>query len=247
MIYITGDCHGDYDRFRDDIFIESKEMTKDDYVIICGDFGLWNESKDQDERLDWLTSRPFTTLWVDGNHENYDLLSTYETEMWHGGKVNFIRPSIIHLQRGQIFEIEGKTFFTFGGASSHDISGGILEPHDPDFFEQLEKARRQPRPFRINHVSWWKKELPSEEEMEEGRKNLKKVCNKVDYVITHCTSSSIQAILSFGMYKRDILTDYLEEIKNTIEYQIWFFGHYHDNKKVTKKDILLYEQMIRLL
>ena len=85
MIYITGDCHGDYDRFRDDIFIESKEMTKDDYVIICGDFGLWNESKDQDERLDWLTSRPFTTLWVDGNHENYDLLSTYETEMWHGG------------------------------------------------------------------------------------------------------------------------------------------------------------------
>lgn len=24
------------------------------------------------------------------------------------------------------------------------------------------------------------------------------------------------------MYKRDILTDYLEEIKNTIEYQIWF-------------------------
>lgn len=49
------------------------------------------------------------------------------------------------------------------------------------------------------------------------------------------------------MYKRDILTDYLEEIKNTIEYQVWFFGHYHDNKKVTKKDILLYEQMIRLL
>ena len=247
MIYITGDCHGDYERFKSDIFFECNEMTKDDYVIICGDFGLWNESKEQDERLDWLESRPYTTLWIDGNHENYDLLNTYKTEMWHGGKVHFIRPSVIHLQRGQIFEIQGKTFFTFGGASSHDISGGILEPHDPDFFEQLEKARRQPRPFRINHVSWWKEELPSEDEMEEGRSNLKKVNHKVDYIVTHCASSSIQAILSFGMYQRDMLTDYLEEIKNMVEYQVWFFGHYHDNKKITNQDILLYEQIIRIL
>ena len=39
MIYVTGDCHADFTRFNTKIFPEQYEMTKDDYVIICGDFG----------------------------------------------------------------------------------------------------------------------------------------------------------------------------------------------------------------
>lgn len=39
MIYITGDCHGNFERFNASIFPEQNEMTKEDYVIICGDFG----------------------------------------------------------------------------------------------------------------------------------------------------------------------------------------------------------------
>ena len=39
MIYITGDCHSNFERFIPRNFPEQKEMTKDDYVIICGDFG----------------------------------------------------------------------------------------------------------------------------------------------------------------------------------------------------------------
>lgn len=50
-------------------------MTKDDYVIICGDFGgLWTfeeESSREKDVLDWLNNKNFTTLFVDGNHENY--------------------------------------------------------------------------------------------------------------------------------------------------------------------------------
>lgn len=34
----------------------------------------------------WLNDRPFTTLFVDGNHENFDLLNAYPVENWHGGK-----------------------------------------------------------------------------------------------------------------------------------------------------------------
>ena len=33
--------------------------------------------------------------------------------------------------RGQVFTIDDKTFFTFGGAQSHDIRDGILETDDP--------------------------------------------------------------------------------------------------------------------
>ena len=39
MIYITGDCHSDFSQFDIDKFTIQKEMSKNDYVIICGDFG----------------------------------------------------------------------------------------------------------------------------------------------------------------------------------------------------------------
>ena len=39
MIYVTGDCHGNFRRFQSDCFPEQANMTKDDTVIITGDFG----------------------------------------------------------------------------------------------------------------------------------------------------------------------------------------------------------------
>ena len=78
MIYITGDCHHDFRKFNIEAFPEQREMTKDDYVIICGDFGgVWvrdEESTEEKWWLDWLEERSFTTLFVDGNHENFDAL-----------------------------------------------------------------------------------------------------------------------------------------------------------------------------
>ena len=120
MIYITGDCHADFRRFNTDIFPEQNEMTKEDYVIICGDFGgVWDKDKESAREkwwLDWLEEKSYTTLFVDGNHENFDRLYDNPVEEWHGGKVHKIRSSVIHLMRGQVFEIDGKEIFTFGGA-----------------------------------------------------------------------------------------------------------------------------------
>ena len=137
MIYVTGDCHADFTRFNTKIFPEQYEMTKDDYVIICGDFGgVWNrfeENKHEKHWMDWLEDRPFTTLFCEGNHENFDRLYSYPVEKWNGGNVHKIRPSVIHLMRGQIFQLCDRKFFVFGGAKSHDIDGGILDPEAPDF------------------------------------------------------------------------------------------------------------------
>jgi len=125
MIYITGDTHSDFSRFEEDRFSIQTEMTKDDYVIICGDFGeIWNyitESIHEKQLLDLLDSKNFTTLFVDGNHENYTRLYNYPVEEWHGGKVHKIRNSVLHLMRGEIFDIDNKKIFAFGGARSHDI------------------------------------------------------------------------------------------------------------------------------
>lgn len=138
MIYITGDTHADFKhRFNMINYPEQKCMTKDDYVIICGDFGgVWDEGKEsRNEKhwLNWFESRSYTILFVDGNHENFDRLNNYPEKKWKGGRIHELRPHVLHLMRGQVFEIDGKKLFTFGGAASHDISGGILERDDPDY------------------------------------------------------------------------------------------------------------------
>lgn len=245
-IYITGDCHSDYRRFDTDCFPEQKEMTKNDYVIVCGDFGYWSEDAEQLWWRDWLEQKPFTTLWVDGNHENYDMLKECPVEEWNGGKIQRITPSIIHLMRGQVFEIDGCRIFTFGGAQSHDIQGGILEPDDPDFKKKKHELNKGFLPYRINHISWWKEELPSKKECEEGFRNIEACGSEVEYVVSHCASTTVQALLSGGMYKSDRLTDYLMEVEEKLRFKKWFFGHYHDNRNVDEKHILLYEQLVRI-
>lgn len=163
-----------------------------------------------------------------------------------GGKVHKIRNAVIHLMRGQVFEIDGKSIFAFGGASSHDIQGGILEPDDPDFERKYAIASKGFQPFRVNHYSWWKQELPLEEEMEEGGKNLQEHNNKVDFIVTHCCSASTQAFLGNGLYFRDYLNMYLEEIRQNCRFKKWFFSHYHDDRNVNAEEILLWEQIIRI-
>lgn len=253
MIYITGDCHSDFHRFTTDVFPEQYEMTKEDTVIICGDFGgVWYQEdseyiKKENYWLDWLESRSFTTVFVDGNHENFDRLNAFPIKEWNGGKVHEIRPSVLHLMRGEVFTIEGKKIFAFGGASSHDISDGIIDYADKDWKEQCEALDNQGRyMYRIKGLSWWKQELPTIEEMNNGKYNLNKNNNKVDFIVTHSPSASTIALLGSGLYEQDILTMYLEDIRSNTEYTRMFSGHMHVNKQINDKDILLYEQIIRI-
>ena len=250
MIYITGDCHSEFTRFNTEYFPEQREMTKDDYVIICGDFGgVWNTDEESSKEkwwMDWLEEKPFTTLFVDGNHENFDRLYAYPVEEWKGGKIHRIRPSVIHLMRGQVFTINEKKIFTFGGAKSHDISGGILELDDPDFHHKRNLLNKRWKPYRINHLSWWKQELPTMEEMEEGKRNLAAHDHTVDFIVSHCCASSTQILIGGGMYMGDYLNDYFEEIRQQVKFKKWFFGHYHDNRSVNAQEILIYEQVIRI-
>ena len=50
MIYVTGDCHGNFARFEQKNFPEQANMTKDDTVIITGDCGgVWFGDSRDDE------------------------------------------------------------------------------------------------------------------------------------------------------------------------------------------------------
>ena len=123
MIYLTGDTHIpiDIDKLSSKSFPEQKQLTRDDFIIVLGDFGLlWREDKTYRYWLDILSHRRYTLLFLDGNHENFDWLNSLPVESWHGGHVHRIAENILHLMRGEVFEIDGNTFFTLGGAVSHD-------------------------------------------------------------------------------------------------------------------------------
>ena len=207
-IYITGDLHGDLRRFQPEIFYEQESHTKEDIVLVAGDFGcVWHGDERDDEDLDWLEARPFTTAFVTGNHENFDVLQKYPLEKWRGRSIRRIRPSVILLERGQIFTLGGKRFFTMGGASSHDIQDGILEPDAPLLKRKCRELDAKGAMYRINHLSWWKEELPSEKEYQTARASLDRAGWEVDYIITHCCPSSVQDTFSGGLYQKYALPD----------------------------------------
>lgn len=251
MIFVTGDCHGDWRRFNTENFPEQKEMARDDYVIVCGDFGLWHDTKEERWWLDWFATKNFTLLFVDGNHENFDRLNTeFEVVDFHGGKAHRIRENVYHLMRGYVFELDGKKIFAFGGASSHDIQDGILEPSDfktkRDLRREYNRRTEGGEMLRINHLSWWADEMPSQEERDFGMDTLSKHNNEVDFIVSHCSPQTVASYISRGYYKPDVLTQYFNVVSETVKFSKWLFGHYHDNRQVLGKYILLYEQIIRI-
>ncbi|WP_305133045.1 hypothetical protein [Thomasclavelia cocleata] len=145
--------------------------------------------------------------------------------------------------RGEIFDIDNKKIFAFGGAKSHDIQDGIL---NLDEEERIYEYRKRGAYFRIRDFSWWDLELPTKEEMENGINNLKKVNYKVDYIISHCCPTSIQTILGAGKFEKDYLTDYFQKIMEKCKFKKWYFGHYHDYRQVNSQFVLLYEDIVLL-
>lgn len=219
-IYVTGDTHGDIDLGK--LKREGFAAQEGDYVIICGDFGaVWDGSKEDKNLQEWYNSQPWTTLFCDGNHENFELLSKYPVEEWNGGKVHRIGPKILHLMRGQVFTIEDKKFFVMGGAQSHDIR------------------------FRTPGKTWWAEEYPSYREAKEGYKNLIKNDKKVDYIITHCAPTYVVHWIN-PWYKGDGLTEFFEGISLETEFNHWYCGHYHMDADFINNISVLYDRIIKL-
>ena len=259
-IYIRGDLHAnarnEMKQLNSDNFPQQKEMTKEDYVIICGDFGfVWfaEETKEEKWWLNWLEERNFTTLFIDGNHDNHDRLDSYPVENWHGGKVHFIRPSVIHLMRGQVYEINGKTFTTMGGAPSHDIQDGVFDPADyatrEDMITDINRKMRakggwQYFLYRIKGESWWEREQPSTKEWHEWHNNLEAHNFKVDYVLTHEAPASVIPLIS--IFKPTEMSEMLEKYRWCLDYKHWFFGHYHQDRRINEKESVVYENLIRV-
>lgn len=227
MIYVTGDTHGGIDvkKLLDPKITEM--IGKNDYLIICGDFGfVWNPSGETGKErtwLNWFEKKPWTTLFVDGNHECFPRLYAYPEAVWNGGVVHVVRPHVLHLTRGQLFEIEGKKIFTLGGASSHDRGPAVGEK---------------------DSKGWYKEEVPSLAELKIAGDILRSTYYTVDYIITHCLPTNMNSEVTQGRYKADRLTDFMQEVRPRLHYEHWYCGHYHMDRDLKNRITVLYNRII---
>ena len=235
-IWVTGDIHGGIDiaKLSHRRWPQGRLLTRDDFVIIAGDFGMpWSGSNDELYWLDWLNNRPWTTLYVDGNHECYPYLEDLSvTERW-GGKVQVYPeyPNIIRLMRGQVFDLPAEAapstrrIFTMGGADSHD------------------------KEWRTPGWSWFPEELPSWDEYAEAERNLAAADWQVDLVISHCCATRwLPAVLPADSLAEGITTDALttwfDDIEDRLSFRMWLFGHYHTDVMPDTRHRALYRDIV---
>ena len=224
MIYVTGDTHGNQVLW--DIGITSF-LKKGDIIIVTGDFGIgfFNGKYWAEEMFfDYLAEQEYTTLFCDGNHENFDKLKAYDISEWNGGKVHRIRDNVIHLMRGEIYEIEDRSIFVMGGGYSND------------------------KEYRIPEKNWWPDEMPGEEEYQNARDNLGRKGYRVDYIFTHTApSETIEYMLHMnrgikepGKEERP-LEVFLDWVETMTYYNKWYFGHFHMDAELWKNQYAVYD------
>lgn len=226
MFYVTGDIHGGIDiaKLSGKNFPEGKALSRKDYIIICGDFGLpflptdtlpmekqistpWRRSGRKEYRywISWLSERPYTVLWVDGNHDNHCYWNGQQSVEWNGGRAH-IHPdaeNVIHLMRGEYYEIDGNTFWAMGGAASHD------------------------RFCRKEGENWWPEEIPDDSQMQHGTDTLAAHGWKTDYILTHTLPQKLVHPLGLRLDPPEPTREYFDYIHENTDFRCWFCGHYH--------------------
>lgn len=222
MIYLAADVHGHIRLEWLKKELEKLNLKGNDHLIILGDAGIvWSEVEHK-EVLDFYESQPFTTLFLDGNHENFTLLNNYPTTKLYGGKVHKVGSKVFHLLRGETYCVEGKTLFVFGGGFSA---------------KKLTNA---------SPVYVWEEEMPSKSEYGNGLNNFERANCTVDFVLTHVPPTKIAEEIAVSLYDEEReLNDYLQGIADRARFAKWYFGHCH--KDVERGSFVgIYERVVKI-
>lgn len=219
MIFVTGDMHGDIERF---LKKDVKKLKKGDTLIILGDFGfIWRGGEEEKKNLEFIASRKYNVLFLDGTHENFDLLKDYPIIEGFGGRVRDLGGNLKQLLRGEVYSIEDKSIFTMGGGRSDD------------------------REFRSEGETWWSEELPSVEEIDAAREKLKER-RTVDFILTHDAPQKIRVSLTGEDSEASRLCAFFDELMYSVKYKNWFFGCFHTDRKLTRTHYAVYKKVVEI-
>lgn len=219
MIYVTGDTHGDKRRFTRGPL--PRLLHRGDALLVCGDFGfVWDGSPAEEKLLRWLGGRGYQILFVEGTHDNLDLLERYPVEeLSPGAPAHHLGGGLWHLIRGQVYDVQGKSVLALGGGHSQ------------------EDVQREAG------VNWWPQELPREEELPGFRRILEARGRRVDLVLSHQAPTNIEACITQGYREVTYLSAFMDEVQRDCSFGAWYFGSYHQNRRVPPKYHCLYDQV----
>ena len=221
MIYFTGDIHGDAERLSKNAL---SMMENGDTLIICGDFGfLWDNDRQEQKALKALAKRKYNICFVDGMHENFDILNSYPVVTWNGGKAHKISDNIYHLMRGELFTIEDKTVFAMGGGEDPEME---LDENDDVTLH---------------------KEIPTSQEMMHGIAAMESCQYKVDYIVTHEPPAKTRDFLLLSSNKSLRVTSlgaYFDALAQQAHFGKWFFGSMHVDRFISGNQIALFRNIV---
>ena len=232
--FITGDKHRNFEKLIE--FCEVNKLRKKDVIVILGDSGFNYYGDERDDKLKKNISKVNVTLFcIHGNKENrVQNIPTYGIRTFCGGKVYYEPkyPNIFFAQDGEIYTFNGKPFIAIGGA------------HSVDKYRCLEER-----------LPFWYDEMPSDDIKKTVETRLSDRKNKIYGLLTHtCPISCLPEEMFVSTrcvnaqrkmnnrkrsnretYKIDVnrsTETWLESIKENIEFDIWYCGHYHVDKEL---------------
>lgn len=226
MVFITGDVHRDFSRIWE--FCCRHKTTKKDILIILGDAGINYFLNDKDRTLkEQLAFFPITIFCIHGNHEaRPSTISGYSLCDWHGGKVwlEYDYPNILFAKDGEVYQLE-----TENGIKNCMVVGGA---YSVDKFYRLR-----------NGYQWFEDEQPSEEIKEYVETQLDNRNWSIDIVFSHTCPVSYEPrewfIPGLPQSTVDKTTEiWLDTIEKRLDYDKWYCGHYHGEKKIDKIEFM---------
>lgn len=222
--FITGDIHGDVTRLI--LFIQRMKLNSGDKICILGDAGIFwrNDKKDTDYIIKYWDeySNGVELYFIDGNHENFNLLNSLPVDE---NNMGIVSDKIHYLRRGCVYEINGKRILSCGGADSVDWHR------------------------RTEGLNWWKEETISQADIdrvpaghydyvfthccprsifENNKVYLITLANIDQDVVNHCSE------------------DMLEKLMNKITFDHFYFGHYHVDRILNDKFRCLFNDFVEI-
>ncbi|MDR2655485.1 MAG: hypothetical protein LBC56_05340 [Oscillospiraceae bacterium] len=221
MVFVSGDLHGDRQRFFEPGF---RKLRKNDCLLICGDFGfVWDGSPAERKVLNSLSKFKYKIMFVEGTHENFELLNAFPSEDFCGGKVRALSKNVYQMLRGEIYQIEGKKFFAFGGGHTLDSEAADNTGRGAGQESELTQAG-----------------------ISRARENLERAGWTVDYIISHDITSRIRGFLDVQDEGFTLVENFLDEVSKKCSFKRWFFGCYHIDKVISPLYTAVFKNVIPL-
>ncbi len=218
MIYITGDKHANFEEVLNFCYVNKTSL--DDTLIVLGDAGINYYANENDYILkNSLLQYPITFFCIHGNHEERpENIKIYKKKKFHDGIVYYEEdyPNILFAKDGEVYNFNNHKVLVIGGAYSVD------------------------KYFRLAMgYNWYESEQPNAATKSRVKEVLNNINNKIDIILSHtCPYKYLPREMFLDGIDQstvDYSTEhFLNEIENTVDYNLWYCGHYHTDKKIDK-------------